>query len=99
MSSAPGHGGRRRSLQDELLEDLRQGALRPAAAPPPELPPEVSEASPRRSARSASPTPAVELRFTPRSWSGVGWMRRPGEAGLTVSFGPVCLSLGVLHLG
>jgi hypothetical protein len=92
MTSAPRSGAYRRSLQDDLLDDMRQEAARatgvPVTAPPP-LPKAPSAAS-------APPTPAVELRITPRSWVPAGWTRRSGGDGLSISLGPLCLSLGRL---
>jgi hypothetical protein len=77
---------RHRTLQDDLLDDLRQAPVRPAPAP-----------APARDGAAAEPAPAVELRITPRSWSAAGWTRRPGGDGVTISLGPVCLSLGNLR--
>ena len=79
----------RRTLQDDLLDDLRQAPVRPAAAP-------TSACAQEEVA--AEPAPAVELRITPRTWSAAGWTRRPGGDGVTISLGPVCLSLGNLRL-
>src|SRR4051812_34426231 len=98
MTTAPRSGAHPRSLQDDLLDDLRRGTDRASAAPvtaasvasPPELAPRVHSPAP-------TPTPAVELRITPRSWSSAGWRRRPEGDGLTVNLGPVCLSLGRLR--
>jgi hypothetical protein len=92
MTTAP----RPRSLQDDLLDDLRRGPDHASAAPvtvtsvgsPQEL---------RVSALAPAPTPAVELRITPRSWSSAGWTRRPEGGALTINVGPVCLSLGRLR--
>jgi hypothetical protein len=78
----------RRTLRDDLLDDLRQAPVRPAAAP---------TTAPAEQA-AVEPAPAVELRITPRTWSAAGWSRRPGGDGLTISLGPVCLSLGNLRL-
>jgi hypothetical protein len=75
---------RRRTLQDDLLDDLRQAPVRPAPAP-----------APAQEAIAAAP--AVELRITPRAWSAAGWTRRPGGDGVTISLGPVRLSLGNLR--
>jgi hypothetical protein len=98
MITAPRSGARPRSLQDDLLDDLRRGPDYASAAPvtaasvasPP-------EAAPRVPALAPEPTPAVELRITPRSWSPAGWTRRPEGDGLTINLGPVCLSLGRLR--
>lgn len=89
MSTGP--ATRRRTLQDDLLDDLRQTPA--PAAPPPVHPTRTSPATePAR-----DPAPAVELRITPRSWSGAGWRRRPGGDGVTLTLGPVRLSLGNLR--
>jgi hypothetical protein len=98
MTTAPRSGARSRSLKDDLLDDLRRGPDHASAAPvtaasvgsPP-------EAAPRFPALAPTPTPAVELRITPRSWSSAGWTRRPEGDGLTINLGPVCLSLGRLR--
>ena len=98
MTTAPRSAARPRSLQDDLLADLARGSdggsaapvtAASAAAPP--------EAAPSPSAHAAEPTPAVELRITPRSWASAGWTRRPDGDGLTINLGPVRLSLGRLR--
>lgn len=86
-------GARRRSLSDDLLADLEQGAPR---TPTP-------TASPRRSAAVPTPpadpgpdapqTPTVELRITPRSWSSAGVAPLPDGGGVAVSLGPLRVSL------
>jgi hypothetical protein len=89
-------GARIRSLQDDLLEDLRQAPARSSAAPHSA----AGMASPGNEPAPAlpdAPTPVIEVRVTPRCWSPVGWTRQPDGGGLTVSLGPVCLSLGRLH--
>src|SRR5215212_10559973 len=96
MTTAPRSGARPRSLQDDLLDDLRLGHDPPSAAQVTA----ASVASPTEAALrvpAVAPTPAVELRITPRSWSSAGWTRRPEGDGLTVNLGPVCLSLGRLR--
>jgi hypothetical protein len=95
MTTGPRSGTRRRSLQEDLLDDLRQGPARPAAAPVTalSLPPLREQAAP---AASDLPSPALELRITPRSWASAGWTRRSGGDGLTISLGPLCLSIGRL---
>ena len=98
MTTAPRSGARPRSLQDDLLADLARGPDHDSAAPvtaasaasPP-------EAAPKASVHAAEPTPAVELRITPRSWSAAGWTRRSDGDGLTIKLGPVRLSLGRLR--
>ena len=98
MTTAPRSGARPRSLQDDLLDDLRRGPA-PASAAPVTSPSVASppEAALRARALVAAPTPAAQLRITPWSWSSAGWTRRPEEGGLTISLGPVSLFLGNLH--
>ncbi len=94
MTTAP----RSRSLQDDLLDDLRQGPAHAGAVPV--TPASVAappEAAPRAPAPAAPLTPAAELRITPWSWSAAGWTRRADGEGVTISLGPVCLSLGRLR--
>jgi hypothetical protein len=98
MTSAPRSNTRPRSLQDDLLDDLRRVPDRASAAPV--APASVAyspEPASRVPALASAPTPAVELRITPRSWSSAGWTRRPEGDGLTINLGPVCLSLGRLR--
>ena len=86
-------GARRRSLTDDLLADLEQGAprtptpsaspKRPAVAPEPSAPPVASDPE----------TPTVELRITPRSWSHAGVAPLPDGGGVAVSLGPLRVSL------
>jgi hypothetical protein len=93
MTTSP--TGRRRSLQDDLLDDLRQG---PAAVPGPPAPVEDRARPAAPEARAgAEPAPALELRITPRSWSAVRWSRHAGGDGVTISLGPVNLSLAGLR--
>jgi hypothetical protein len=78
----------RRSLTDDLLDDLRQGAPRPvapAATPRPSAPPVAA----------ADDTATVELRITPRAWVPLAWDGHPARGGLRVSLGPVRLSVGL----
>jgi hypothetical protein len=95
MTTAPSTGTRR-SLQEDLLDDLRLGPVRPATAPV-----TAHSLSPLRepgpAAVSELPTPALELRITPRSWASAGWTRRSGGDGLAISLGPLCLSVGRLR--
>ncbi len=98
MTTAPRSGAPSRSLQDDLLDDLRRGPAHAGAAPV--TPPSVAlpmEAAPNAPALAAAPTYAVELRITPRCWSSASW-ERPAEGDrLTINLGPVCLSLGRLR--
>jgi hypothetical protein len=96
MTTAPRSGARRRSLQDDLLDDLRRGpdsatsgTAASAASPP--------STAPSAGALATARTAALELRITPRSWSSARWARRSDGDGLTISLGPVCLSLGLLR--
>lgn len=93
MTAAPRTDAGPRSLQDDLLDDLRRGPVGTSGAPLTAAsvawPPDAAEGA---SVVAAAPTPAVELRITPRSWSPLGWTRR--SDGLTVNLGPLCLSLG-----
>ena len=87
MTTAAGSASSRRSLRDDLLSDLRQGAVlgaRPVTAPPDAQTPGVPSADP----------PALELRITPRSWSSAGWSSSPGGGGFVVTVGPLRLSVG-----
>jgi len=98
MTAAPRSPAGSRSLQDDLLDDLRRGSATTSPAPVTA----ASVASPREAAQratfvGAASTPAVELRITPRSWSPAGWTRRSDGDGLTINLGPVCLSLGRLR--
>jgi hypothetical protein len=86
-------GARRRSLTDDLLADLEQGAPRtpsPAAAAPKQAsvaPPPVHDPD------DGPQTPTVELRITPRSWSPAGVASLPDGGGVAVSLGPLRVSL------
>ena len=89
-TTEPGHTeqDRPRSLQDELLDDLRQAAPMPGPQP-----------AQRRSAKPKPRDPAeqtpsgVELSLRPQRWSGLRMRPLPNRTGLVVSAGPVRLSL------
>lgn len=86
-------GARRRSLTDDLLADLEQGAPRtptPTASP---RRPAAVPTPPADPAPGASRTPTVELRITPRSWSSAGVAPLPDGGGVAVSLGPLRVSL------
>jgi hypothetical protein len=87
MTSDASTGARGRSLQDDLLEDLRQGPGRPPTTVP-------AAPEPARPAAVSSSEPTVELRITPRSWSPAGVRAMPDGRGFVLSVGPVRLSLG-----
>jgi hypothetical protein len=86
-------GARRRSLTDDLLADLEQGAPRtPTPSASPKRPAVAPAAIPQ--ARTDDPqTPTVELRITPRSWSHAGVAPLPDGGGVAVSLGPLRVSL------
>jgi hypothetical protein len=81
----------RRSLSDDLLDDLKQGAprlpVRQAATPEPAFVPSV-----REPVVTAPQTPTVEVRITPRSWSGASLEPLP-DRGLAVRLGPLRVAL------
>ena len=98
MTAAARSGASKRTLHDDLLEDLRRAPGRDDAPANAAAAVAVPGEAPRRApAPPQAPTPAVEVRITPRSWSSARWTRRPGGEGLSISLGPVCLSLGRLR--
>jgi hypothetical protein len=79
---------RTRTLQDDLLDDLRQAAPLPIARPSSDHP------VPTPSGRPESRDPealTVELRLTPSSWSPLSVRTPPNGAGLVVRAGPLHL--------
>lgn len=90
-ASAP--GARRRSLTDDLLADLEQGAPRTPTPSASQKQPTAAPATPAHAASDAPQTPTVELRITPRSWSPAGVAPLPDGGGLAVSLGPLRVSL------
>jgi hypothetical protein len=85
--SAPG-SRRTRTLQDDLLDDLRQAAPLPVARPSSDHP------VPTPAERLGSTDPealTVELRLTPRCWSALSVRTPPIGAGLVVTAGPLQL--------
>jgi hypothetical protein len=82
----------RRSLSDDLLDDLKQGAPRPPTRPAPSAE-AATAAVPREAVPPAPQTPTVELRITPRAWSAAGVAPLPDGGGLAVSLGPLRVSL------
>jgi hypothetical protein len=83
----------RRSLSDDLLDDLKQGAPRTPNRPTATAEPTATTVVSREAAPDAPPTPTVELRITPRSWSPAGVAPLPDGGGLAVSLGPLRVSL------
>jgi hypothetical protein len=82
---------RTRTLQDDLLDDLRQAAPLPVARPSSSGHPVPSHAEERGS--TAPETLTVELRLTPRCWSALSVRTHPVGAGLVVTAGPLQLHL------
>ena len=81
---------RPRTLQDDLLADLRQ------AAPMPVAPLEVNLSGPvppERLDPTLQETPTIDVRVTPRQWSKPSL--RPGgtETGLVFTVGPLRVSI------
>ncbi len=93
MTTARRPAPRPRTLQEDLLDDLRQATPMPAGPPaghqPAPAPPAAAPAEPRSAL-------GVELRVTPQRWTAVSWRSLPGWTGFVLSAGPVRLSIGVL---
>ena len=87
-------GARRRSLTDDLLADLEQGAPRTSPSVPSPREPLAPVPVTVEPAPEAPQTPTVELRITPRSWSPAGVAPLPDGGGVAVSLGPLRVSLG-----
>lgn len=89
--------GRGRTMQDELLDDLRQATPMPIAAvpPPPTAPvaPEQTPQSPVQRARTEEPaTPSLHVHLSLQRWSWPRLRLLPGWSGLSVGIGPVRMS-------
>lgn len=81
------------SLREDLLDALCDDPG-PASVAPVEQPTLVPTREPARPiAADAPPRPRAHLEVTPWSWSSAGWTHRPEGDGLTISLGPVRLSL------
>ncbi|MGY1640595.1 hypothetical protein ACI782_05605 [Geodermatophilus sp. SYSU D00703] len=84
--------GRGRTMQDELLHDLRQ------ATPMPVVPTAVEQA-PQRPPERPDPrdrqTPSLCLHVTLQRWSWPRLCLLPGDVGLSVGVGPVRVSLAL----
>jgi hypothetical protein len=86
-------GARRRSLTDDLLADLEQGAPRtPTPSTPPNRP-AVPTPEPPAPVAETPQSPTVELRITPRSWASAAVAPLPDGGGVAVSLGPLRVSL------
>lgn len=81
--------GRGRTMQDELLHDLRQ-------ATPVPIVPRAAEQAPSRPPEGAGPrepqTPLLQVQVTLQRWSWPRARLLPGGSGLSVGIGPVCVS-------
>jgi hypothetical protein len=82
-------GSRRpRTLQDDLLDDLRRAAPLPVARPSSDHP----VPTPAERLESTDPEALiVELRLTPRRWSALSVRTPPIGTGLVVTVGPLHL--------
>jgi hypothetical protein len=81
--------GRGRTMQDELLQDLRQATPMPVV-------PTAAEQAPRRPPERPGPrarqTPSLYLYVTLQRWSWPCVRLLPGGSGLSVGIGPVRVS-------
>ena len=91
---------RSRTVQDDLLADLRDAAPMPAArmpAPRSVVARTLSASLPVLAVAPAPvPSPVIELRLTRQPWSMPSLRQRPGAPGIELSAGPVLLSLSFL---
>jgi hypothetical protein len=85
---SPTRSRRPRTLQDDLLDDLRQAAPLPVARPSSDHP---VPTPPERRESSDAGALTVELRLTPRRWSALSVRKPPVGAGLVVTAGPLHL--------
>jgi hypothetical protein len=86
-NSAP-EAARPRTLQDELLQDLRQTAPMPDPRPGPSRPRAM-----RAPLETAATSPAVELRVTRNRWLAPSM--RLASQGVVLSAGPISVSVGL----
>ena len=82
---------RPRSLQDDLLQDLRR-TTPPSPRPSSAARPRGEQPGNDRSADGAT----VEVRVTRSRWSSLRVRSNPGRSGIEVSAGPLRLSLAVV---
>ena len=80
--------GRPRTLQDDLLQDLRQTAPMPDPRPGPRRP-----RAKRVPLQTGATSPAVELRVTRTRWLAPSM--RLASKGVVVSAGPISVSVGL----
>jgi hypothetical protein len=76
-----------RSLQDDLLQDLRQ------TAPMPDPRPAAARPRPKRNPMETGTAPAVELRVTRTRWLAPSM--RLASKGLVVNAGPISVTVGL----
>ncbi len=81
---------RPRTLQEDLLQDLRE------TAPAPDPRPDAHQARVKRApAEAGEKSPAVELRVTRTRWLSPSMRLACGGRGLVLSAGPISVSLGL----
>jgi hypothetical protein len=85
---SPRRSPRPRTLQEDLLDDLRQAVPSPVARPSSDHP--VPTPAERRDLTDPEVL-TVELRLTPRMWSAPSVRRPAGGAGLVMEAGPLRL--------
>ena len=81
--------GRGRTMQDELLHDLRQATPVPIAPTAVEQTPSQPLEGPRPRERQ---TPLLQVQVTVQRWSWPRARLLPGGSGLSVGIGPVLVS-------
>jgi hypothetical protein len=82
---------RARSLQDDLLQDLRR------TTPLPPRPPALARSRGEQSGKERGTEAAtVEVRVTRSRWTSLRVRSNPGRSGIEVSAGPLRLSLAVV---
>ena len=84
---------RTRSLQDDLMQDLRR------TTPLPPRPVATGRTRPEQAGTDAVPSrsdAAVEVRVTRSRWTSLRVRSNPGRPGIEVSAGPLRLSLAVV---
>jgi hypothetical protein len=89
MTTTPssGHSHIGRSLQDDLLQDLRQ------TAPMPDPRPGAPRPRPKRNPMESGTAPAVELRVTRTRWLAPSM--RLASKSLVVNAGPISVTVGL----